>query len=635
RDVLIQEIIELADKFSKEQDVKLYYSGLPYIRTAVTKMVKTEIMMFILLAMLVCVIILYIFFRSFKVVFFSMLVVGIGVIWVMGTMVLLNFKITMLTGMIPPLLIVIGIPNSIFLLNKYHQEYKKHGNKILALQRVIRKIGNAIFLTNLTTASGFATFIITSSEVLQEFGIVASINIMGVFFLALLLIPIIFSFISPPKEKHIKHLDNKLVGKFINGLVHYTINHRRVIYISTILILVIGFWGITRIKTTGFMVDDIPHDNPIYTDLKFFEKQMNGVMPLEILVDTKKPNGVFKLSTLVKIDKLQKKLSKYPELSKPISFIEVAKFSRQAFYNGNIEKYTLPVDDQEKTWILNYVKSDGDKNSGLVHAYIDSLRQITRISVNVHDIGTTRMKGLTDSIQAEIDTIFNPEKLGIKNKSNQEFSTILTGTSYIFFKGTSYLINNLFISLALAIILISIFMAFMFKSARMVVVSLIPNIIPLILTAAMMGFLGVPIKPSTVLVFSIAFGISVDDTIHFLAKYRQELISTNWDIGKSVINAIRETGISMMYTSIVLFFGFGIFVASSFGGTMALGLLVSFTLFVAMFANLVLLPSLLLSLEKSITIKAFNKEPFIEIFNEEEDIELNDLVIEKDLLIEE
>ena len=195
----------------------------------------------------------------------------------------------------------------------------------------------------------------------------------------------------------------------------------------------------------------------------------------------------------------------------------------------------------------------------------------------------------------------------------------ITGSGIVYTKGTNYLVKNLFISLMIAVCVISILMSFLFKSWRMVIVSMVPNLFPLIITSAIMGYVGIPIKPSTILVFSIAFGISIDDTIHFLAKYRQELISNHGNIRKSAIVAIKETGVSMIYTSIILFFGFSIFIASKFGGTQALGILVSVTLFIAMLANLVLLPSLLLTLEKMLTTKAF-RESKLEFLDNEDDI---------------
>ena len=604
------------DKFSAKHKIKIHYSGLPYIRTAVSVKIKEELNMFIFLALFVCIVILYIFFRSFKAVFFSILVVAIGVIWSLGTISLFDYRITILTGMIPPLLIVIGIPNSIFLLNKYHAEYKSHGNKIKALQRVISKIGNAIFLTNLTTASGFATFIFTNSDILKEFGIIASINIIGVFILAILLIPIFFSFLPPPRTKHTKHLENKIIYNIVEWFIDIVIQHRKVFYIFTAVILALGIYGVSIMKSTGYIVDDLPKNDPILLDLKFFENNFKGVMPLEIVIDTRKKGKVIKLSNLKKIEKLSNKLFEYEEIAQPLSLTEVVKFSKQAYYNGNPKYYKLPSNN-EKNFILSYAaKNKG--NGNLIKAFVDSTKQKARISVPVADIGTVKMEALYHEIKELSEEFFPKDK----------YDVVLTGMSVVFFKGTKYLINNLYLSLSIAVFIIALFMSVLFRSFRMVIVSLIPNFFPLIITAGLMGYFGIPIKPSTILVFSIAFGISVDDTIHFLAKYRQELKIYNWNIKKSVVAALRETGVSMIYTSIVLFFGFGIFTASSFGGTVSLGLLVAITLFVAMFANLILLPALLLTLERRITTKAF-KEPLIAIFEEEEDIELDDLRIEK------
>ncbi len=614
RESMIKSIQNTCHQFETENNTKLHYSGLPYIRVVNAIKIRNELYMFSGLALLICIIVLFVFFRSFKAVFFPVLIVLIGVVWALGMLSLFGYKITILSGMIPPLLIVIGIPNSIYMLNKFHHEFALHGNKIKALQRVIIKIGNATFLTNLTTASGFATFIIVKSDILKQFGIVASLNIMSLFLLSLLLIPIIFSFIEPPSSKHIKHLENKFVSKVISRLIIITKNYRRTVYVATVLIIGVGIFGITLVKSSGFIVDDIPKDDPVYKDLKFFENNFEGLMPLEIIVDTKKPNGAMQLPVFNKMESLEKEFSAYPELSQPLSLLNLLKFSKQAFYNGNENYYKLP-NNREKNFILAYA-SKGEGNTDLLHSFLDSTKQTTRISIRMKDVGTKKMEELYTDLHSKVDSIFPADK----------FDVIMTGSSITFFKGTQYLLKNLFTSLALAIFLISAFMAVMFSSWRMVIVSLTPNIIPLIFTAAIMGFGDIPIKASTILVFSIAFGISVDNTIHFLAKYRQELKVTNWDIRKSVTLALQETGVSMIYTSVVLFFGFGIFSLSSFGGTVAMGILVSLTLLVAVTSNLILLPSLLSGLEKITTTKNF-KEPLLHIYDEEDDIELEELEI--------
>jgi uncharacterized protein len=614
RENMVKSIQRIARNFEKEQRVDLHYSGLPYIRVVNSIQIKRELYLFSALALAICVVVLFLFFRSFKAVFFPVLIVLTGVVWALGMLSLFGYKITILSGMIPPLLIVIGIPNSIYMLNKFHHEYARHGNKIKALQRVIIKIGNATFLTNLTTAMGFATFIIVKSDILRQFGIVASLNIMGLFVLSLLLIPIIFSYIEPPSSKHVKHLNNKFVTHIIHRLIYVSKNHRKLVYTVAVVILGIGFYGITLMKSSGYMVDDIPESDPVYKDLKFFESNFDGLMPLEIMVDTKRPGGVMQLSTFNKINRLDERLTHYPELSPSLSLLNLLKFSKQAFYNGHENYYTLP-NNREQNFILQYASPE-DNDQGLLRSFIDSSKQVTRISIRMKDVGTKRMEDLYARFNADIDSIF----------TSDNYDVTVTGSSVTSFKGTQYLLKNLFTSLGLAILLISVFMAIMFSSWQMVLMSLTPNVIPLIFTAALMGFTGIPIKASTILVFSIAFGISVDNTIHFLSKYRQELISTGWDIRRSVVLALKETGVSMLYTSVVLFFGFGIFALSGFGGTVAMGVLVSLTLLVAVTSNLVLLPSLLTGLDRLTTTRSF-KEPLLHIYDEEEDIELEELKI--------
>ena len=616
REQMITSIQKICHTYEKDAGVKLHYSGLPYIRVVNSIKIKRELYLFSVLALVICIIVLFIFFRSFKAVFYPVLIVLIGVVWSMGMLHLFGYKITILSGMIPPLLIVIGIPNSIYMLNKFHHEFVSHGNKIKALQRVIFKIGNATFLTNLTTASGFATFIIVKSEILRQFGIIASLNILGLFVLSITLIPIIFSFIEPPSARHVRHLESGFISHVIQGLMNITQHYRKVVYIVAVAIVGVGIYGITLMKSSGYMVDDIPESDPVYKDLKFFENNFDGLMPLEIMIDTKKPGGVMQLSTFQKIDALEKALAKYPELSPPTSMLNLLKFSKQAYYNGREDYYSIP-NNREKNFILQYA-STGEENAKLLHSFMDSTRQFTRISIRLKDVGTKRMDELYADFYADIKSVF-PE---------DDYNVIVTGSSITSFKGTEYLLKNLFTSLILAFILISTFMAIMFSSWRMVMMSLTPNIIPLIFTAAFMGFTGIPIKASTILVFSIAFGISVDNTIHFLAKYRQELKVTNWDIGKSAVLALKETGVSMLYTSIVLFFGFGIFTLSNFGGTQAMGVLVSLTLVVAVTSNLILLPSLLLGLDRLTTTRSF-KEPLLHIYDEEEDIELEELEISR------
>lgn len=607
RDFIFDKLIPIIEKFEKENNVDVRISGMPYIRTLNAQNIQDEILLFVLGALLITAVIFFFFFRSYRATFITLLVVTVGVTWAFGFIGLFRFEITVLSALIPPLIIVIGVPNAVFLINKYQQEIKKHGQQAKALSRVIAKVGNATLMTNITTASGFATFIFVKSDLLREFGILASVNIISIFILALLIIPIIYSFMPLPKKKHLNHLERKWIENVVDWMERMVRNQRITIYFATVIVLVLSIIGVYKIKVSGSLIEDMPKSTSFYKDIKFFEKEFGGIMPLEILIDTKKDKGVMKLSTLKKMDKINEVIESFPELSKPISVVNLVKYSKQAYYKGNPKYYQLPT-TQEQSYIFAYTKNTNN-DAGMLKTFVDSTGRYARITTFMKDIGTDKMDVIQERLKAVVNKEFPADK----------FTVSITGKALVFIKGTNYLITNLVFSLSLAIILIALFMAWMFRSPQMIAISLLPNILPLLITAGLMGFFDIPIKPSTILVFSIAFGISVDDTIHFLAKYRQELMANQWKIKPSVYAALRETGVSMFYTSIVLFFGFLVFTLSSFGGTIALGGLVSITLLLAMVSNLLLLPSLLLTFEKKIANKEMFKEPKIKIIPPKEE----------------
>lgn len=608
---LIKQVQEYGKQFEAATNTQVHFSGLPFIRTITSLKIQDELIFFILLSLAVCSLFMLLFFRSFRVVAVTMIIMAISVIFVLGTIVLLDYKISILTGILPPLLTVIVVENCIFLLNKYYHEYRHHANKIKALTRTIQRIGTANFFTNAATASGFASFIATGNKLLVEFGIVATINILIAFLLTLILIPIFFSFIKPPTSKHIRHLDSGMVKYLVDKVVWVVLNRRKVIYVTTFVMVAISVIGLTMLKTTGNIVDDIPKKDQLYKDLLFFEKHINGVMPLEFVIDTQKKKGVLKLSTINRIEEFQQVLATYPELSKPMSLAEVFKSAKQAFYGGDPSMYSIPG-NQEKDFILSYVPNFNEGKKGIINSFIDSNMQVTRISVQMANIGTPEIERIRNDLKPKIDSIFPPE----------QYKVDMTGTSVVFLEGTNFLVKDLFSSLILALIVISILMALLFSTLRMILISLFPNLIPQIITAGLMGFLVITIKPSTILIFSIALGISVDNAIQYLSRYRLHLRNSNHNVINSAIESLKETGFSIIYSSIVLFFGFGIFVLSTFGGTQALGYLIAITLLMALLCNLFLLPSLLISLSKWLTSKKF-EQPIIPI---EEEIEGNNSI---------
>lgn len=602
--VLLPRVSEFEQKYNL--DVRI--SGMPYVRTKYSETIKAELGKFIILAIVVTSLIFFLFFRSFRATFISIMTVCIGVMWTLGIVGILEYELTVLTAIIPPLIIVIGMPNCIFLINKYQHELNKHGNKSLSLKKVITKIGNATLMTNVTTASGFATFITTDSKLLNEFGVVASLSILSIFILCLLIIPIVYSFLPVPDEKHLEHQNKKWITTLLNWMVNVVKTKKIEVYVISVIMLALSIIGIYKIEISGSFIDDMPRNTEFFDDILYYEKEFNGILPLEIYIDSKRKKSITKLSTIKKMEIVENIIKKFPELSRPISVVSLVKYSKQAFYNGNPKYYQVPT-SQENSFILSYAKNSTSEVD-LLNNFVDSTGQYTRITTFMKDMKIERMERIEEELNAEIEKVMPAER----------FEVFLTGKAYLFQKGTYFLVDNLVWSLGLAVVLISLFMAYLFRNFRMIIISLIPNLLPLLITAGLMGYIGIPIKPSTILIFSIAFGISVDDTIHFLAKYRQELQDNKWQVKKSVYNSVRETGLSMFYTSIVLFFGFSVFVVSNFGGTVALGALVSGTLLLAMLSNLLLLPSLLLTLDKSIANEKVLKDPKIKILSDQEEL---------------
>ena len=614
KEFILNVLVPEVDKFNMATGIDLKVSGMPYIRTINTENMKGEIGLFIGAALFITSLIFFLFFRSHRATFISICILIVGVMWSFGTLGLFHYKITILTAIIPPLIIVIGITNCIFLINKYQQEIKTHRNQAKALQRVISKIGVSTLMTNLTTAIGFATFMITGNDLLFEFGLVTSINVITVYLLTLVVVPIVYSFLPLPKEKHLNHLSKNYLTAILNWVENLVKYKRNLIYTIYGLLLVFSVIGVTQMKVSGSLISEMPKSASFFKDILFFEKEFKGVMPLEIMIDTKRKKGVMKSSTLRKMDELQKTIDSIPELSKPVSIVNLVKYSKQAFYNGNPEYYDLP-NSQEQAFILSYAKN-ASKNSkdNLMKSYVDKTGQYARITTFMKDIGTEEMAKIEKKLHDKINKIFPSDR----------YEVTLTGKALVFQKGTSYLVNNLIESLIFAILLIAGLMAYMFRSWKMIFASVVTNILPLCITSGLMGYFGIPLKPSTILVFSIAFGISVDNAIQFMAKYRHDLIQNGGKIKKAVISALHETGVSTFYTSVVLIFGFAIFTLSSFGGTIALGGLISVTLTFAMFANLVVLPALVLTTEKWSGKKEILEEPSMNIYrdnNEENTLE--------------
>lgn len=613
RIALIDSVKNYFDAYGLQANVEMHYSGLPFVRHIYSTLVRDELKLFIVLAVLVTAILLLLFFRAAPNIIIPLLMVVFSVIWSLGWMGIMGFKMSIISALIPPLMIVIGIPNCIYFINRYHEEITKGQNKITALHRVISKVGSATVLTNLTTAIGFGVFAFTKTAMLQQFGIVTFLSIMSVFGLTMTLVPIFFSYLALPKAKHTKHLENKYVKAIVEWIHNIVFNHPRRIFFFTFVLILFSAWGAIKIKSLVYMVDDIPKKDKLYQDLLFFQKNLTGVMPFEVVIDTHEPDGIKDPKTLNRIRLLQKKLSTREELSRGLSVVDAVSFANQAWNYGDPKFYRLPIQDIDYANISDYLGKD-TSNKNYFGAMVNKDFSKARLSFQMKDIGSIEMKKLLDEIAPNRQTN-GEENIITSIFPKSEYDTYVTGTSMIFLKGNDYLVKSLIQSMLLAFTLIAIIMGALFTSWKMVFISLVPNIIPLMLTVGLMGHFNIPLKPSTILVFSIAFGIAVDDTIHFLAKLRYMLKRSTESVEAVTSKCLRDMGQSMIYTSVVLFFGFIIFGFSNFQGTIALGVLTGFTLLVAMFSNLFVLPALLIAFEKGVNARK----------------ELNDAVIKLDV----
>lgn len=586
---LINDIQKEVAAFEKASHMEVYKSGMPFIRTVMANRIKDEMNKFLLASFLLSALTLFLFFRSISAVIMSLLVVGMGVVWSLGTIVLCGYEITLLTALIPILVVVIGIPNCIYFLNKYHTTYKEIPDKDKALVTMVGRMGIVTLFCNIAAAIGFAVFAFTKSAILKEFGVVAGINIMALFLISLLFIPAILSYLPAPKSKHVKYLDNKYLEYVLVKIEKWTFHHAKWVYAITAIVTIVAIIGITKIKSEGFVVDDLPKKDKLYTDLKWFEAQFNGLMPLEIVIDAKKPRAALKMETMLDIEEFSNYVVTKSEVARPLSIVEALKFANQGFYGGDSASYVLPLEIPASLSTAMRSKEKGKSDfMKLLSQFVDSNQQSTRVSVNMKDIGSIKLPILIADLEKKSAQIFDSTK----------YNVTFTGSSVTFLEGTSFIIKGLKESIFWAFLLITLCMLYLFKSFRILVCSLIPNLVPLIITAGVMGWTGISLKPSTVLVFSVALGIAIDVTIRFLINYKQELPHFNNQVAATLVQTIKHTGISIIYTSLVLIAGFIIFCFSDFGGTNALGWLTSLTLVVGTLTNLVLLPVLIISMSK-------------------------------------
>ncbi len=579
-------LVDRIEAAAKRLPGNLALAGFPYLRTQYAKRISLESPVFTLLAALISLLFLYLAFGAWRAIVLPTAIVGLGLMWTVGLMVLFGHQLTIVSSMLPALLVIIGMANVIHLCTKFLDQFLAGQDQRAALVETIRTVGLATLLTCLTTAIGFGVLMLSGSRLLSAFGQFAAVGIMLLYVLSITLMPVVFIRYRPSARRSAPLVTRESLERFFDRIATLTQQRAGAILLLAGGLLLFGLVGAMRISSDIYAFSDFYEDDPLRQHLAVFEEAFGGIMPMEVIIETDKPGQFRSLPYWRRIEALQHTLSDLEPVGHSLAVTDLVKLVNQAYFGGHPDAYRLPS-SFELPFLQTAMKGflDQKRTSDLTRTLpllIDSTFSMTRVYLGVPDLGTQRMNALADTVRARTIALF-PE---------DGFNVFITGNAIRVTRSGEKLVRNLIVSLAVALVVIALLMALLFRSMRLMIISLVPNVIPLLVVGGMMGYAGIALKPSTALIFSVAFGIAVDNSIHFLTKYRLDR-----DAGLSKEEAIRATlratGKAILLTSFVLMSGFLVFTLSSFGGTVNMGGLTALTLGVAMVANLLLLPALL------------------------------------------
>ncbi|NND72625.1 MAG: MMPL family transporter [Rhodothermales bacterium] len=560
-------------------------AGIPYLRTQYAQRVTAEAPFFTVAALLVSLGLLFITFRARRAVTLPTIIVALGITWTVGLIALFNHKMNIVTSVLPALLVIIGMANAIHLTTKFFDRYRLLGRRREAIIQTMNIVGLATFLTSVTTAVGFAALMLSGSQLLSVFGQYAAMGIMLLYAISITIIPLVFSRLKPPSHKDQRLATHQGLTRLFDFLALWTRRFSKTIIFGSVCILALSILGVSRISSDIFVFADFYDDDPLVRNLDIYESGFGGILPMEIIIESKTEGKFRSINEIRKLSRLQETIVRHDAIGRTLSAADLVKWTTQAYFGGNPRAYRMPT-SYELPFIQDAVSGlTGNTTGGSLSSLprmFDSTLTSARVFAGVYDIGTSNMNALLDSVLVETHKVFPEDR----------YAAYITGTAIKATRSGENLVINLAISLSVALVIISLIMGFLFRSVRLTLISLAPNVLPLLIVGGTMGFTGIVLKPSTALIFPLAFGIAVDDTIHFLAKYR---IVRSAGLAKNVAirTTLRETGKAILFTSLVLMCGFLVFTFSSFGGTVNLGALTALTLTMALIANLILLPALL------------------------------------------
>lgn len=545
---------------------------------------KVEFITFASISIFVLIIFLIIAYRALWGILIPMATVLLAVVGSLGFMQLSGTPLNMMTTLLPVIMLVVGMSDVVHLVSKYLEEIRYGRTKTVAIKNMLKKVGVATLLTSLTTSLGFVTLIGVGMQPIQDFGIFTAVGVLMAFILSILFIPSIFLNIKKPKITDSTKVQNaweRGLGKFFLKLCR----NQKAVLVFYSIITVVCIIGASRIKFDYFLMQDLGEDQPLMQDLRYFQKQFGGIRPFELAIIPAEGKQVNDYDVILEIEKLEKYLKEEYGVNQIISPTVPFKFANKTLRSGRDDYYKIP--DNEKRF--NYLKRQMEtfEDRAELQQIISADKKLGRLFGRMVDPGSGAMLGKNDKLKAFYDANINSSVLGYK----------LTGTPVIIDEAGRHVSENIVIGLLFAFVLIGISMAILFKSIKMGFISLVPNMFPILLTAGYIGFAGIALNMSTAIVFTIAFGIAVDDTIHFLSRFKQEMGQ-----GRTNLFALRRTFIStgkaIIITSIILLGGFGSLIFSNFLSTFYIGLFVCMTLVFAVITDLTLLPMMLLKKKK-------------------------------------
>ncbi len=583
RNRIISSIEEILADY--EYNYQFHKSGIPYYRNQYVNMLNSEIVMYITISSVLIILLLWYLYRTIWGVLFPMIIVWTTLLFTVALMHLTGGYIEIMSSTIAPILLCVGVADAIHMISKYDDAREKGLVKRKSILEMLNTLGNATLLTSVTTAIGFASLISSTVMPMKKFGIYTAVGVIIAYLVTILFLP---AALRLSKKKRV--IDEKsgsfypFLNKWLLKLAAVNRLYYKKVLIAGALLTLFFFYGMQTLDVNGRIFDDLKDDTQIMQDSRFFAESIAPQFPMEFIIDTGEPESALSLSALRKLEQLEEALLSFPEIHRATGLHTLIKEIHRVM--GNEGEYKLPDTDAA---IAQYALLLEINEFDELYNLVDFDYRTLRVTAFTEDAGSKRINAIRDEIDTKISVIFSDEIVTI------------TGTTILSADLTNKIVYSLAWSILLALSAITLIMVVLFKNMKLVIIALVPNLIPLIMVGGIMGFLNVDIKPSTAVIFTIALGIAVDDSIHYLARFRIEYLRRKAMMPALTATTVR-TGRAIILTSMILIAGFATLITSAFTSTAMMGILVCTTIFAALIADLFMLPSMFYWLKPKLPI---------------------------------